>query len=214
MPNFSAKIIQKYITDELITFLSQSKCKLQNSMKILKILNTNDYELVNYEHMKNVYNDYCYNNSLIINDSSIQKYDQNNFFGIFEINNNSPEENELEIEYLRKPVINYETSDVSMVIHGDHTKNLHKYGAPISSDVAVLMIRDGCDIEPSNYCKLEMVIGYKILYTKIMQNHSNYLKKNQLTLRTEGILNAIHAENSANNIVHHIILPSSFSGES
>ena len=29
-------------------------------------------------------------------------------------------------------------------------KNLHKYGAPTSSDVAVLMIGDGCDIEPSN----------------------------------------------------------------
>ena len=43
-----------------------------------------------------------------------------------------------------------ETSDISMVIHGDHTKNLHRYGAPTSSDVAVLMIGDGCDIEPSN----------------------------------------------------------------
>jgi hypothetical protein len=43
-----------------------------------------------------------------------------------------------------------ETSNISMVIHGDRTKNLHKYGAPTSSDVAVLMIGDGCDIEPSN----------------------------------------------------------------
>ncbi|CAG8661536.1 18179_t:CDS:2 [Rhizophagus irregularis] len=43
-----------------------------------------------------------------------------------------------------------ETSDVSMVIHGDCTKNLHRYEAPTSSDVAVLMIGDGCDIEPSN----------------------------------------------------------------
>ncbi|CAB4491168.1 unnamed protein product [Rhizophagus irregularis] len=43
-----------------------------------------------------------------------------------------------------------ETSDVSMVIHGDRTKNLHRYEAPTSSDVAVLMIGDGCDIEPSN----------------------------------------------------------------
>ena len=43
-----------------------------------------------------------------------------------------------------------ETSDISMVIHGDRTKNLHRYGAPMSSDVAVLMIGDGCDIEPSN----------------------------------------------------------------
>ena len=43
-----------------------------------------------------------------------------------------------------------ETSNISMVIHGDRTKNLHNYGAPTSSDVAVLMIGDGCDIEPSN----------------------------------------------------------------
>ena len=43
-----------------------------------------------------------------------------------------------------------ETSDISMVIHGDRTKDLHRYNAPTSSDVAVLMIGDGCDIEPSN----------------------------------------------------------------
>lgn len=44
-----------------------------------------------------------------------------------------------------------ENSDISMVIHSDCTKDLHGYGAPISSDVAALMIRDGCDIEPSNH---------------------------------------------------------------
>ncbi|GET56687.1 hypothetical protein RIR_jg14715.t1 [Rhizophagus irregularis DAOM 181602=DAOM 197198] len=132
----------------IISYCSYKKTVIDYEIK--EILHVKGLRGWNFITTKNVYNDYCYNNSLIINDSSIQKYDQNNFFGIFEINNNSPEENELEIEYLRKPVINYETSDVSMVIHGDHTKNLHKYGAPISSDVAVLMIRDGCDIEPSN----------------------------------------------------------------
>jgi len=44
-----------------------------------------------------------------------------------------------------------EVSDLSMVIHSDHTRNLHKYGAPTSSDVAALMIGNGCDIEPSNH---------------------------------------------------------------
>ena len=43
-----------------------------------------------------------------------------------------------------------ETADISIVIHGDCTKNLHRYRAPTSPDVDVLMIGDGCDIEPSN----------------------------------------------------------------
>ena len=43
-----------------------------------------------------------------------------------------------------------ETADISMVIHGDRTKNLHRYGIPTSPDVAILMIEDGYDIEPSN----------------------------------------------------------------
>lgn len=43
-----------------------------------------------------------------------------------------------------------ETSNVSMIIHGDRTKGLSRYGAPTSSDVAVLMVGDGCDIEPTN----------------------------------------------------------------
>ncbi|GET04628.1 putative AC9 transposase [Rhizophagus clarus] len=59
--------------------------------------------------IRNVYNDYCQVNSLAINDSSIQEHDQNNFFGMFEISNDSSKENELE-EYLRKPVINFKTN--------------------------------------------------------------------------------------------------------
>ena len=43
-----------------------------------------------------------------------------------------------------------ETPDVSMVIHGDCTKNLHRYEVSTSSDIAVLMIGNGCDIELSN----------------------------------------------------------------
>ena len=43
-----------------------------------------------------------------------------------------------------------EVSDLSMVIHSDRTRNLHRYGTLTSSDVAALMIGDGCDIEPSN----------------------------------------------------------------
>ncbi|CAG8519723.1 3729_t:CDS:2 [Rhizophagus irregularis] len=114
-----------------------------------------------------------------------------------------------------------------MVIHGDHTKNLHKYGAPISSDVAVLMIRDGCDIEPSNcnillsQCDNGWHPDLPLLRSRIkkrvtqMQFYSYRLQiRNGDWIQNTGILNAIHAENSANNIVHHIILPSSFSGES
>ena len=44
-----------------------------------------------------------------------------------------------------------ETADISMVIHSDRTKNLHRFGTPTSPNVAVLMIGDGCDIEPSNH---------------------------------------------------------------
>ena len=43
-----------------------------------------------------------------------------------------------------------EIPDVSMVIHSDRTRNLHRYRAPTSSDIAALMIGDGHDIEPSN----------------------------------------------------------------
>ena len=52
-------------------------------------------------------------------------------------------------------------------------------------------------------------------YAKIEQNHLNYLRQNQSSLRTEcyqEIVDAIHAGDSANNIGHHIILPSTFSG--
>ena len=43
-----------------------------------------------------------------------------------------------------------ETSNISMVIHGDRTQDLHRYNTPTSSDVAALMIGDGHDIEPLN----------------------------------------------------------------
>jgi len=174
-----------------------------------------------------------------------------------------------------------------MVIHSDRTRNLHRYGVPISSDVAALMIGDGCDIEPSNrdillskheggiqkiselhpsydplhyvllfpkgddgwhtnlpligsrrrkrviqmqfyFYRLQIRNGNWIQsagqlyqqyivdqYAKIEQNHLNYLRQNQSTLRTEcyqGAVDAIHAGDSTNNIGHHIILPSSFSG--
>ena len=52
-------------------------------------------------------------------------------------------------------------------------------------------------------------------YAKIEQNHLNYLRQNQSSLRTEcyqGAVDAIHAGDSANNIGHRIILPSTFSG--
>jgi len=51
-------------------------------------------------------------------------------------------------------------------------------------------------------------------YVKIEQNHLNYLKLNQATLRTDlycGVSDALHAVNS-NDVGRHIILPSSFAG--
>jgi len=42
------------------------------------------------------------------------------------------------------------TSNISMLIYNDRIQDLRRYGAPILSDVAALMIGDGYDIEPSN----------------------------------------------------------------
>ena len=50
---------------------------------------------------------YRNDNSLHI-DIETQENDQNNFFGIFEMVNESNDEDELE-EYLRKPVVNFKT---------------------------------------------------------------------------------------------------------
>ena len=53
---------------------------------------------------------YRNDNSLHI-DIETQENDQNNFFSIFEIVNESDDEDELE-EYLRKPVVNFKTDSL------------------------------------------------------------------------------------------------------
>src|SRR6266542_497275 len=65
-----------------------------------------------------------------------------------------------------------EVSDLSMVIHSDRTRNLYRYGAPIFSDVAALMIGDGCDIEPSN-CDI-LLSKHEGGIQKISELHPSY----------------------------------------
>jgi hypothetical protein len=57
--------------------------------------------------VRDMYNKYYRDNSLVTN--STQDHDKSNFFGLFEIGNDSSDENELE-EYLQKPVVNFKTN--------------------------------------------------------------------------------------------------------
>jgi hypothetical protein len=54
--------------------------------------------------VRDTYNEYYQDNSLIINNSA-QDQDQNNFFGMFEIGNDPSDKDELD-EYIQKSVVN------------------------------------------------------------------------------------------------------------
>jgi len=74
-----------------------------------------------------------------------------------------------------------------------------------------LQIRDGDWLQSAGRLYQQYIVDQ---YAKIEQNRLNYLKQNQATLRTDlynGIMDAIHAEDST-NVGRRIILPSSFAG--
>src|SRR5437764_14527083 len=74
-----------------------------------------------------------------------------------------------------------------------------------------LKIRNGDWIQSAGRLYKQYIVDQ---YAKIEQNRLNYLRQNQSTLRTEyyqGVIDAMHAGDSANNIGHRIILPSTFS---
>ncbi|CAB5191571.1 unnamed protein product [Rhizophagus irregularis] len=60
--------------------------------------------------IKDTYNEH-YQNDLLLNNSNleVQENDQENFFSLFEIGNDSSEEDELD-EYFRKPVVSFKTN--------------------------------------------------------------------------------------------------------
>ncbi|CAG8630016.1 12471_t:CDS:1, partial [Funneliformis caledonium] len=58
--------------------------------------------------VSDTYNKYYRDNSLVANNPA-QDQNKSNFFGLFEIGNDSSDEDELE-EYLRKPVVNFKTN--------------------------------------------------------------------------------------------------------
>ena len=55
-----------------------------------------------------MYNENYQNDNSLHIDIKTQENDQNNFFGIFEMVNESDDKDELE-EYLKKPVVNFKT---------------------------------------------------------------------------------------------------------
>jgi len=77
-----------------------------------------------------------------------------------------------------------------------------------------LQIRDGDWIQSASRLYQQYIVDQ---YAKIEQNRLNYLRQNQLELRTEfyqGAVDAIHAGDNSNNIGRHIILLSTFAGGS
>ena len=42
------------------------------------------------------------------------------------------------------------TNNISMLIHGDRTRDPRRYNTPTAADVAAIMIGDGHDLNPSN----------------------------------------------------------------
>ncbi|CAI2180556.1 2587_t:CDS:1, partial [Funneliformis geosporum] len=51
---------------------------------------------------------------------------------------------------VRNIILSNITSKISMIIHSNRTHNPHHYNAPASSDIAVIMIGDGHNIELTN----------------------------------------------------------------